>query len=325
MDLSMVFLAAGMGSRYGGLKQMDGVGPNGETILDYSSFDALRAGFGRLVFVIREEMEADFRARIGDRIARDAAVTYAFQRDDDLPSGFTAPPGRTKPWGTGHAVLAAARAVDGPFAVANADDFYGSSSFAAVGAFLRDGIAGGVTPAATATYAMVGFRLGDTLSDRGPVSRGVCRTTPDRWLQEITETMGIEMADSRERHADAVAGDGAGVRDGGGRYRDATGRERTLPADTPVSMNLWAFGRDFFGHLRAGFAAFREGHALSPNAEFHLPACVQDVMRSGKARVAVLPTNDAWVGITHRDDRPQVAAHVAALIQKGVYPRTLWA
>lgn len=313
MNSTMVFLAAGMGSRYGGLKQMDGVGPDGETILDYSSFDALRAGFTRLVFVLREEMHADFRTRIGDRIAGHAAVTYAFQRDDDLPPGFTAPPGRTKPWGTGHAVLAAAGPVNGPFAVANADDFYGSSSFEAVGAFLKG--AGRRAADGVATYAMVGFRLGDTLSDRGAVSRGICRTTPDRWLQEITETMGIEKFSAANAPREAGAG---------GRYRDSAGRERLLSADTPVSMNLWAFSRDFFDHLRDGFAAFCKGHASSPKAEFHLPACVQDVMHSGRARVAVLPTNDAWVGITHRDDRPQVSAHVASLIAEGVYPHALW-
>jgi len=306
----IVILAAGVGARYGGLKQMEGVGPGGAALLEYTLYDAARAGFGRVVFVIRPEMQVEFHDRIGRRLERRVTVAYAHQRLDALPPGFAVPPGRGKPWGTAHAVLACADVIDGPFAVANADDYYGPGALHRVAqppSHAAEGVAqppSAVTPAST--YALVAYRLRDTLSEAGAVSRGVCRVGPDGWLQGIEETTGIEKHNS------------------GGRYRDAAGVVRTLPGDTPVSMNLWAFQPDFFTHLRAAFAAFLRTHGGSTAAELYLPAVVNELIASGRARVRVLPAEDAWFGITHRADRPRVEAMIRERIARGDYPQELW-
>lgn len=297
MQPTLVFLAAGIGSRFGGLKQLETVGPGG-AILDYSAYDAKRAGFGKLVCVIREEMLADFRERLGDRIARHIPVEYAFQRLDDLPAGFAAPAGRTRPWGTAHAVLAAAAKVQGPFAVANADDFYGPESYAQLS---------GISGAGPGTWILVAYRLRDTLSEHGAVSRGVCSLGQDAppTLKRITEITRIA-----KQGSDGV-------------YEEQSGRH-TLAGDTPVSMNLWAFGAGFLDHLRRGFAAFIEKNGTSATAEYYLPVAVQEAIDAGAAQVRVALTRERWCGITHRDDLPAVRAHVAALVERGAYPRDLW-
>lgn len=346
MKPTLVILAAGMGSRYGGLKQLEAVGPGGATIMDYTLYDALRAGFGRVVFVIRPDMERDFHAAIGSRYAGRIAVDYAFQTLDTLPPGFVPPPGRTKPWGTGHAVLVTAGQVREPFAVANADDFYGSRSLAALGEFL---VEGGTAQGGTAlpdvhprsdrptkqkhapedratsgratsdvqhgsenratrapTFAMIGYRLGDTLSDTGTVSRGCCESTADGWLRRITEIT-------------AISRDGADAR-----YTDAAGATHTLSGDTRVSMNLWGFTPELYPAMRRDFEDFLRGSAASEKAEFYLPVVVQNMIDRGAARVRVLPAGDKWCGITNREDKREVEQMIAGLIEQGVYPRTLW-
>lgn len=300
--LTLVILAAGIGRRYGGLKQLEPVGPSGETIMDYSIHDAQRAGFGRVVFVIRPDMEAAVRAGFGRRYEQHLAVAHAHQQLEVLPAGFTLPAGRTKPWGTGHAVLAAADLIDGPFAVANADDFYGANSYAALGAFLRDTTAGPVP-----TYAMVGYRLCNTLSEAGAVARGVCHCGPDGWLEHIVETIGIRKVAA------------------GGHCVDQAGQTHTLPGDLLVSMNLWGFAPAIFDELRTDFRCFLQQNAGSLEAEFFLPFVIQAAIAAGRARVKVLPTPDAWCGITHPQDRPRVTQIIRGLVARGVYPEKLWA
>ncbi|MBU0616247.1 MAG: NTP transferase domain-containing protein [Planctomycetes bacterium] len=301
MKPTLVILAAGMGSRYGGMKQLERVGPSGETIMDYSIYDALRAGFGKALFVIREDMEDAFKETIGRRYEQHIPVAYAFQRLEDLPAGYTVPPGREKPWGTGHAVLAVAGQVSEPFAVVNADDFYGANSFAALGRFLQENDTGDVP-----TYAMVGFTLRETLSDSGTVNRGCCRCTPDGWLVEITEIINIEPYGAEAR------------------YVDESGNEQVLSGDTRVSMNTWGFQPVFFEHLRERFDRFLEQCALSETGEFHLPTGVQELIRASRARVRVLPTPDHWVGVTHKEDQPRVIKMIRELVSRGDYPRKLW-
>jgi len=302
MSLSLVVLAAGMGSRYGGLKQIDPVGPSGETVLDYAVFDALRAGFTRVVFVIRRDFEALFRAQIGARYAGRAAVDYVFQSLDVLPPGFGAPAGREKPWGTGHAVWCARAALDGNFAVINADDFYGADSFAQLACFL--GPAGGQSPPApeesgrAARFAMVGFRLANTLSEHGLVSRGVCTVDRTGALQSIVEQTGI-------------AADEVGV---GRRYA----------GDTVVSMNCWGFTPALLAGLDTQFREFLAGRGAEPKAEFYLPAAVSTMVARGEATVRVLPTESAWFGVTYREDKPRVEAAIAELVRAGRYPARLW-
>jgi hypothetical protein len=301
MKPTLVILAAGMGSRYGGMKQLAPVGPGGETIMDYSIYDALRASFGQALFVIREDMIDAFRETIGRRYEQHIPVAYAFQRLEDLPAGYAVPAGREKPWGTGQAVLATAGQVNEPFAVVNADDFYGANSFAVLGRFLQEDDTGDVP-----TYAMVGFTLRETLSESGTVNRGCCRCTADGWLEEITEVINIA-----PRGSDAC-------------FVDAAGNEQVLSGDTRVSMNTWGFRPVFLEHLRVQFERFLEQNGTSSTAEFHLPTGVQELMRAGRARVRVLPTPDRWVGVTHKADRPRVIEMIGELVSRGAYPSKLW-
>ncbi len=301
MKPAVVVLAAGMGSRYGGLKQLERVGPGGETIMDYSVYDARRAGFGRVVFVIRPEMREVFHQRVGSRYEHYIDVAYAFQRLDDLPDQRPVPPDRAKPWGTGHAVLAARDVIGEPFAVINADDFYGHEAFEQLAQFLADPPAGDVP-----TYALVAYTLRQTLSEAGQVNRGVCRTTPDGWLEGIRETLGIRP------HGDDAA------------FVDEEGREQILPGGAPVSMNTWGFTPRFLGDLQERFKAFLDAHGRSAKAEFHLPAAVQELMQAGRARVKVLTSGARWCGVTYPQDKPLVEAHVRSLTEAGVYPQPLW-
>jgi NDP-sugar pyrophosphorylase family protein len=295
MTPTLLVLAAGMGSRYGGLKQIDPVGPSGETVLDYAVFDALRAGFGRVVFVIRRDFEKLFREQIGARYAGRADVGYVFQSLDALPAGFAAPSTREKPWGTGHAVWCAREAIAGPFAVINADDFYGADSFRKLADFLKRAAAGG--RAKPAGFAMVGFRLANTLSEHGAVSRGVCDAAGTA-LRSIVEQSGILPTE--------------------------VGAGKKFSGQEIVSMNCWGFTPDLFVALDAQFREFLAARAGEPKAEFYLPAAVSAMIAKGEATVTVLPTESAWFGVTYREDKPRVAAALAELVRAGKYPDKLF-
>jgi hypothetical protein len=301
MRPTLLILAAGMGSRYGGLKQIDPVGPSGEAIIDYSVYDALRAGFGKLVFVIRRDIEAAFHASIGSRFEGKAPVAYAFQELDALPPGCSPPRGRTKPWGTGHAVLTAGDLIHEPCAAINADDFYGAESYRLLSEHLHTTADDDV-----AQYAMVGFGLANTLSDSGAVSRGVCECDADGCLRGIREIPKIE------KHGD------------GGRYTDGDGGEHVLPGDTTVSMNFWGFTPSVFPCLRRDFASFIRANAGSETAEFHIPVAVGQLVAAGEARVRVLSTPERWCGVTYQEDKPSVIARIRRLVDRGVYPARLW-
>jgi hypothetical protein len=294
-------MAAGIGARYGGLKQIDPVGPGGETLLDYSVFDARRAGFGRLVFVIRRDMERAFREAVGRRYEAQLDVAYVFQELDDLPPGHVVPEGRHKPWGTAQAVLAAEGAIGLPFAAANADDFYGARSFEVLAAFLDE------TAATEGLYAAVGFRLGVTLSDHGAVARAVCEASEDGFLRHVVEVLGLERDD------------------GGARAPDGRGGFRRFPEDTPVSLNLWGLNPSVFPRLRERFAAFLSARGEDPRAEFFLPDAVGELIAAGRARVRLLSTPEPWFGITHRADAEGVRRRLRALHSAGAYPGRLFA
>lgn len=293
---TLVVLAAGMGSRYGGLKQIAPVNDAGEGILDYSVFDAARAGFGGVVFVIRHDIEQAFREAIGDRIARHVPVRYAFQSLDGLPDGFTVPEGRTKPWGTLQATLVGAAAVPGSFAVINADDFYGRASYAVLGRHLLDGGNRG---------AMAGFRLRNTLSDFGSVSRGICQVDAEGRLTNIVERTAI-------------------VREGDDAADTAGGGHVPLPGDSVVSMNMWAFTPAAVPLLQNSFLAFLREHGTEPKTEAYLPEAVNGLVAQGAYAVDVLPSDSPWCGMTYPEDRPLVVAEIAKLTAAGEYPAVLW-
>lgn len=300
----LVILAAGMGSRFGGLKQVQPVGPHGELIIEYSIFDALRAGFDRLVLVIRKDIEADFRATIGRRLESRMAVDYVFQEIDDVPRmdggrSKTAPlqiAARTKPWGTGHAVLAARDVVKRPFAVINADDFYGAAGYRALAAHF----------AKSRDCALVGYPLRQTLSEHGTVSRGICAIEgPDR-LRSITELTKIE------KTAD------------GARYTDADGLAHRLTGEETVSMNFWGFTPAVLPQLQGLFEEFLAARGADPKAEFYLPTALSTLNERGAANIALLRSEDAWFGITYREDLPTATNAVRDLVSTGRYPAPLW-
>jgi Nucleotidyl transferase len=294
---TLLVLAAGMGSRYGGLKQIDPVGPSGETIIDYSIFDALRAGFGKLVFVIRRDIEETFREAIGARFEKRLPVEYVFQELDKLPPGFSVPPNRKKPWGTGQAILVAADVIHEPFAAINADDFYGAASFRVLAEHLRSGVS---------DYSMVGFVLRNTLSEFGSVARGACQVGADGYLQGVTELTKIE-------------------RDGqGAKYTDAAGTIHLLSGDEPVSMNMWGFTPTVFPHLREQLIEFLQRHGREEKSELYIPLVVSELIRARKERCKVLRTPDTWLGVTYREDRPFVVEGIRALMARGEYPQKLW-
>ncbi len=296
MQPTLLVLAAGMGSRYGGLKQLDPVGPSGETILDYAVFDAIRAGFGRVVFVIRREFEDAFRTQVAAKYAGRIAVDYAFQSLKALPAGFTPPLGREKPWGTGHAVWCARDALKGPFAVIGADDFFGRDAFVQLVGFLDRAPSPGLADANA--YAMVGYRLANTLSENGAVARGVCTVGSDAHLQSVVENTGILRTD---------VGPGA-----------------KYSGDETVSMNCWAFTPGLFAALDRQFAAFLKARGGELKSEFYLPEAVSAQIAAGEAVVTVRRTTASWFGVTYREDKPRVEAALAALVAAGEYPAKLF-
>jgi len=293
----LLVLAAGMGSRYGGLKQIDSVGPSGETIVDYSIYDALRAGFAKVVFVIRKDIEQSLRLTVGTRFEKHVDVKYVFQELDKLPPEFSVPARRTKPWGTLHAVLMASDTINEPFAVINADDFYGAESYRSLARYLQSD---------PLNYSMVGFVLRNTLSDFGPVSRGVCQTDGNDFLQGIVELTNI-------------------VRDGAHAMNtDAAGRVTKLSDDEVVSMNMWGFRPHIFEQLREMFQEFLRRSGSDLSSESYLPSAVNELVLAGRAHVKVLRTNDLWCGITYREDHPRVVERISQLIRDGFYPKRLW-
>ncbi len=297
---TLLVLAAGMGSRYGSLKQMDGVGPNGEAIIDYSVYDAIRAGFGKVVFVIRHSFEADFKEVFNaERFGHKIEVEYVFQELDYLPEGFTLPEGRVKPWGTNHAVMMAAKAINEPFAVINADDFYGRTAYATIGDYLR-GLAG-----SEGRYCMVGYQVSKTLSENGTVSRGVCTVDEEGNLRGMVERTQIERVDGT-----IVFHDG--------------GADEPLAEDTPVSMNLFGFTPDYFRHSEAYFKEFLPANIDNLKAEFFIPLMVNKVINEGTATMRVLKTSSDWFGVTYKEDKPMLMAKIEELIEAGEYPRNLW-
>lgn len=297
MDTALVIMAAGIGSRFGGgIKQLESVGPNGEIIMDYSIHDALEAGFNKIVFIIRRDIEADFREVIGDRIEAICAkkgveVAYAFQSLDAVPEGVTVPEGRTKPWGTGQAVLAAREVVDRPFVVINADDYYGKEAFVKLHAFLCE-------EGEQNTYAMAGFVLKNTLSENGGVTRGVCRMDAEGYLTDVVETSNI-------------------VKTAGGAEVDGV----SVDAESLVSMNMWGLRPEFMETLDQGFQAFFQGAARENplKAEYLLPIYIGQLLQQGKVRVQVLQTGDKWFGVTYREDKPAVVESFRRLVEAGVY------
>ena len=326
MKPTLVVLAAGMGSRYGGLKQVDPVGPSGEAILDYSVFDALRGGFGKVVFVIRRDFEAEFKEKIGRKFEALMPVDYCYQDIADLPAPYTVPAGRTKPWGTAHATRAARSVVDGPFAVINADDFYGRDAFAKLAEFLVGSNSVGVGSNSVGTgsgptltdanptlndsklhIAMVGFRLDLTLSENGSVARGICDIAPDGKLRGVTEMTKLvkvgDIAENREDEANPVK----------------------VPLDSRVSMNFWGFPAGLFAELEERFPKWLAVNGSKEKSEWYIPFVVDELVREGKADCCVLPTDSSWFGVTYRDDKPRVMESIRALVDAGEYPSNLFA
>jgi hypothetical protein len=299
--LSLVIQAAGIGRRFGGLKQLEPVGPSGESLIDYAIYDAMNTGFERIVLVVRAETEATFRETIGARVNGRVQVEYVQQRLDDLPNGAQPPPERAKPWGTGQAVLACGPVVDGPFMVVNADDFYGADAYSTISRFLTEDSDPGQP-----TWAMAGYAIGRTLPNEGTVSRGLCRTDADEWLTEIVEILEISRAGK------------------GARWVDGAGEEQLVSADQPVSMNCWGFTNSIFGELEHGFRAFLESSGESSDLEFILPEVVQASIAAGRARVKILPVNGTWCGLTNPEDSVRVAAFIGDLVVSGAYPKSLW-
>ncbi|UDQ97158.1 sugar phosphate nucleotidyltransferase [Lentisphaerota bacterium WC36G] len=302
MDITLLVLAAGMGSRYGGLKQLDQVGPNGESIIDYSVFDAIRSGFTKIVFIIRKDIEDAFKEHVGSRYSDKIAVEYAFQAIDDLPIPFTVPEGRTKPWGTGQALLAAKDVVKEPFAAINADDFYGKNAFKYTADQLKK-----LTDNNVADFCMCGFDLNKTLSDFGSVSRGICSINVDGYLTDVTELTKIEKL-----------ADGTVVNSAEG---EAISK---LTGEEVVSMNMWGFTPKIFDYLTDMFTSFLEKQGTEQKSEFFLPFAVDELIKSNQATVKVLNSHDNWFGVTYSEDKDIVVENIKELIAAGVYPEKLF-
>jgi dTDP-glucose pyrophosphorylase len=290
-----------MGSRYGGLKQLDGLGPNGETIMDYSVFDAVRSGFGKVVFVIRQSFEEDFREKILKKYENIVPVEIVFQELGTLPEGFSLPSERVKPWGTNHAVLMGKDVIREPFAVINADDFYGRASYEALSAFLQS------VENKKNVYAMVGYHVGNTLSESGSVARGVCAVDAGGFLTSVVERTSI-LRDT----------------DGKIKYTDENGDAVTIADHTPVSMNMWGFTPEYFQYSEEQFVDFLRNNRDNPKAEFYIPSVVNQLIIAGRAQVKVLDTPSKWFGVTYQNDRASVVAKIRELINQGEYPEKLF-
>ena len=300
MKPTLFVLAAGMGSRYGGLKQLDELGPSGETIMDYSIYDAIRGGFGKVVFVIREDFEQDFRDIVLKKYENEIPVEVVFQDLNRLPKGFTCPEGRTKPWGTNHAVLMGKDVINEPFAVINADDFYGRDSFEVLGKELAQ------MTGKKNEYCMVGYRVGNTLSDSGSVSRGVCQTNEEDYLTSVVERTSIERIDGKVV------------------YKDENDQAVVIGDNTPVSMNMWGFTPDYFAYSEEFFADFLKEHINTPKSEYFIPLAVNQLITDGTAKVKVLDTTSKWFGVTYQEDRQGVVDKINALVEAGEYPAKLF-
>lgn len=300
MKPTLFVLAAGMGSRYGGLKQLDGLGPNGETIMDYSIYDAIRGGFGKLVFVIRKDFEKDFREKIINKYESHIPVELVFQDLNDLPAGFTCPEERTKPWGTNHAVLMGKKVIKEPFAVINADDFYGRDSFAVLGKALSE------MDGKKNDYCMVGYRVGNTLSESGSVARGICSTDKDGYLTTVVERTAIERIDGKVS------------------FKDENDKLVNIDDNTPVSMNMWGFTPDYFEYSENFFADFLKENISNLKCEYFIPLMVNKLINDETARVKVLDTTSKWFGVTYAADRQSVVDKIQALVDDGEYPDRLF-
>ena len=301
MKPTLFVLAAGMGSRYGGLKQLDGLGPNGETIMDYSIFDAIRGGFGKIVFVIRRDFEQDFRDKVLSKYEGHIPTELVFQAIDDLPEGFTCPAERAKPWGTNHAVLMGKDVIKEPFAVINADDFYSRDAFAVMGKWLNE-----LPEGSTGKYSMVGFRICNTLSENGTVARGVCGKNEAGMLTDVVERTEIMRVDG------TIC------------YKDENGEWQPVGEETPVSMNFWGFTPDYFNYSEAQFVDFLKENIDKPKSEFFIPLVVDTLINNGKATCEVLDTTAKWFGVTYAADRPGTVEKIQALVDAGEYPNKLF-
>ena len=301
MKPTLFVLAAGMGSRYGGLKQLDGLGPHGETIMDYSIYDAIHAGFGKVVFVIRKDFEDDFRSKILSKYEGHIPVEVVFQSIQDLPEGFTCPAGRTKPWGTNHALLMGRNVIKEPFAIINSDDYYGRNSFEVMAQELSN-----LPEGSKHNYSMLGFKVGNTMSESGSVSRGVCETV-DGYLTGIVERTSIAYDENHNIFFD-----------------DEQGHSVQLAPDTPVSMNFWGFTPDYFDYSEQAFVEFLKAHINEPKSEFFIPTVVNRLISEEKARVKVLKTDSKWFGVTYSADRHGVVDKFAALHDSGFYPDSMF-
>lgn len=301
MKPTLLVLAAGMGSRYGGLKQMDPMGPHGETVLDYSVFDAIRAGFGKVVFVIREDFAEAFKQTVGERFVERIEVDYAYQKLDDLPEGFSVPEGREKPWGTSHAIRAARNAIKEHFAVINADDFYGRDAYARAADFFSK-----LSEETRDELAMVGYPLANTLSDYGRVNRGICELGGQSQLASVEEILDI------------------GCEEGGVvRGSNTKGEKVEIPTTAVASMNFWLFGPDFFERLEKAFSEFLAKRGGELKSECYIPSVVDELIQSGQSNCPVLPTTGRWFGVTYPEDKPRVVEAIKGLTQAGEYPSPL--
>jgi choline kinase len=301
MKPTLLILAAGMGSRYGGLKQLDQIGPSGETIIDYSIYDAIKAGFGKVIFIIKEQIEDDFKEIFMERLKDKITIDYVFQETWMVPEGITIPDNRSKPWGTGHAVMMAEGKIDRPFAVINGDDFYGRGAFETLAEYYKDW-----TPDRVNDYCMVGYPVGKTLSQFGAVSRGVCQLDADSLLVDVVERTQIQ------RNETGIA------------YKNEDGGFVNIDDNSIVSMNFWGFTPSFFGYLKHGFEAFILQNAGNLKAEFYIPSVVNDLIKSKTASVRVLRCGEQWFGMTYKEDRELVVKSIRNLVRMGVYPENLW-
>ncbi len=300
MKPTLLILAAGMGSRYGGLKQLDGLGPNGEVIMDYSIFDALRAGFGKVVFVIRNSFKEDFEKNFIPRFKQKFPYEIAIQETEYVPKGYAYTPGRVKPWGTNHAVMMGASSINEPFAVINADDYYGVDSYQSLCNYLKT--LGGRRN----NYCMVGFQVGNTLSEKGSVARGICSKDAEDNLTSVVERTKVERINGKVQ------------------YRDEHNNLVPIADETPVSMNMWGFTPDYFTYSEEQFKTFLQENGQHPTSEFFIPLVVNNLIQTHTASVKVLKTSSQWFGVTYQEDRAGVVARLKKLHEEGIYPQKLW-